>query len=135
MEELKPTILYVEDEPLISFAIATAFEDAGFAVVIAPTAQPALDILEQRATELSALVTDIRLPGGIDGWTIAHRARELCASLPVVYVSGDSAHEWASQGVPNSLMLQKPFAEGQLLAAVTTLLNQAAGKLPPDPPG
>ena len=129
-EETKPTILYVEDEKLIALAIVDAFEDAGFEVVHALDGKAAFAALEANGTAFAALVTDVRLPGGVNGWDIARRAREEDPRLPVVYASGDSAADWASQGVPNSLMLQKPFAEGQLLAAVTTLLNQAAGALP-----
>lgn len=130
MDEQKPTILYVEDEPLIALAVSAAFEAAGFAVLAAADSQRAVSTLEQQYASLAALVTDIRIPGGIDGWAVAHRARELEPRLAVVYVSGDSADDWPAEGVPNSLMLQKPFAEGQLVAAVTTLLNEAA-KSPP----
>jgi hypothetical protein len=44
----------------------------------------------------------------------------------VIYLSGDSAHEWTAQGVPGSVMLQKPFVMAQLITAITTLLNQAS---------
>ena len=128
--EQKPTILYVEDEGLVAVVVIEMLEDAGYDVVHAEDGPKAMTALEAQAGELAALVTDVRLPDGIKGWEIAHHARELNPALPVVYVSGDSAAEWAAHGVPNSLMLQKPFADGQLLAAVTTLLNDAAGRLP-----
>lgn len=131
VSEQKPTILYVEDEGLVAVVVMEMLEEAGFDVIHAPDGQKAMTVLEGHANDLAALVTDVRLPEGIKGWDIAHRARELNPALPVVYVSGDSAAEWAANGVPNSLMLQKPFADGQLLAAVTTLLNEAAGRLPP----
>jgi DNA-binding response OmpR family regulator len=63
---------------------------------------------------------------GPSGWEIGRRARELTPTLPVIYMSGDSAHEWSAHGVPQSIMLQKPFALAQLVTAVTTLLNQAS---------
>jgi hypothetical protein len=47
------------------------------------------------------------------------------SGLPVVYMSGDSAHEWSANGVPESVILQKPFVLVQLITAITTLLNQA----------
>jgi hypothetical protein len=40
-------------------------------------------------------------------------------------MSGDSAPEWTSKGVPNSIMVAKPFAPAQIITAVSTLLNQA----------
>ena len=43
--------------------------------------------------------------------------------FPVIYMSGDSAEDWSSQGVPNSIMLSKPFAPAQLVTAVSQVLN------------
>ena len=68
---------------------------------------------------------DIRLGAGPDGWAVARRARELVPTMPVVYMSGDSSPEWSSKGVPNSLMVAKPFAPAQIITAVSTLLNAA----------
>jgi len=59
----------------------------------------------------------------VDGWEIARHAREIDPEFRVVYMSGDSAEEWASKGVPNSIMLSKPFAPAQLSTAVSQLLN------------
>ncbi|HEV7437864.1 MAG TPA: hypothetical protein VGO22_23835 [Pseudorhizobium sp.] len=42
-------------------------------------------------------------------------------------MSGDSAKDWAANGVPDSIMLAKPFSLGQAVTAVSTLLN----KIPP----
>ena len=70
-----------------------------------------------------ALVIDIGLRGRIDGWEVAQHAREINPEFPVVYTSGKSAAEWPSKGVPNSIMLAKPFAPAQLVTAVANLLN------------
>ena len=56
---------------------------------------------------------------------MARRARELVPNMPVIYMSGDSSHEWSSKGVPNSLMVAKPFAPAQIITPVSTLLNAA----------
>lgn len=125
-----PLLLYVEDEALIAVAVSEALEEAGFDVQHVLNGQDAAAALRERADQFQALVTDVRLPE-VDGWELARLARELNPSIPVVYVSGDSAGEWSAHGVPNSLMLQKPFAMAQIVAAVTTLLNQAAAAPPP----
>jgi hypothetical protein len=44
-------------------------------------------------------------------------------NFPVVYMSGKDADDWASKGVPNSIMLAKPFAPAQLVTAVSQLLD------------
>jgi DNA-binding response OmpR family regulator len=130
MTEKLPLLLYVEDDTIVSMAVAEALEEAGFELEHAIDGKEALSALQARAQQFRALVTDVRLPE-IDGWAVAHLARELNPAIPVVYVSGDGTGEWSANGVPNSLMLQKPFALAQLVAAVTTLLNEAAAAMPP----
>jgi CheY-like chemotaxis protein len=71
------------------------------------------------------LVTDINLRGRMDGWDAARRAREIEPTFPVVYMTGAASEQWASQGVPNSILLNKPFASAQLVTALAQLLNAA----------
>jgi hypothetical protein len=56
------------------------------------------------------------------------------SSFPVVYMSGVAADEWLVQGVPNSIMLRKPFAPVQLVTAVSNLLNGCLSPKAPDEP-
>jgi len=70
-------------------------------------------------------VTDISIDGKVNGWDVAAKLRETNPALPVVYMSGAHAEDWASKGVPNSVMLAKPFAPAQLVTAVAQLLNSA----------
>ncbi|MGE5500489.1 MAG: response regulator, partial [Ignavibacteriales bacterium] len=80
-----------------------------------------------------ALVTDVNLGRGESGWDVARHGRELVAGLPVVYVSGDSGHDWQARGVPGSILVQKPFAPAQIVTAVATVLNDAPASLQSDP--
>jgi CheY-like chemotaxis protein len=119
----EPVVLLVEDEPLVLLVAQDALEAGGYTVLPAQSVSEAVEVLEQRSSELAGLVTDIRLPGGSDGWDLARRARELSAHLPVVYVTGDSAADWPVKGVPNSVVIQKPYAAIQLVTAVATLIT------------
>ncbi len=65
----------------------------------------------------------INLRGATNGWEIARRARASDPALAVIYMTAAAADEWASQGVPGSILLQKPFAPAQLVTAVAQLLN------------
>ncbi|MFA5969186.1 MAG: response regulator [Sphingomonas sp.] len=122
-------ILVVEDEALIADIVVSGLEDADYAVVTACTAEDAIDILEQDYATLRAVIADVNLaPDKLTGWDVARRARELTADLPIVYMSGASGHEWTSSGVPHSVLITKPFAIGQIITAVSQLLN-AAGAL------
>jgi DNA-binding response OmpR family regulator len=121
-----PTILVVEDDHLIQSVVEEALKEGGFEIVIASTAEHAAELLDSAQGEYRALVTDINLGRDrLDGWEVARRAREIDPAFPVVYMSGDSAEDWASKGVPNSIMLAKPFAPAQLVTAVAQLLNGA----------
>jgi DNA-binding response OmpR family regulator len=118
-------LLLVEDEVLIQEMLDTEFTEAGFEVAAVSSGTQALAELNADATRFKAIVTDIRLGAGPKGWDVADRARELVATMPIVYISGDSAHEWASKGVSNSVMVSKPFTPAQIITAVSTLLNHA----------
>src|SRR3954452_10800349 len=127
-----PALFLVEDDALIRELLETSLTDAGFEVVEVSCGTKALaqfqaDVARFRAvfTDIRAVFTDIRLGAGPDGWAVARRARELVPNMPVVYMSGDSSQEWSSKGVPNSLMVAKPFAPAQIITAVSTLLNAA----------
>jgi CheY-like chemotaxis protein len=124
--ESLPVILIVEDETLIQTLVEEALADGGFETAIAPSAEEAVTLLRSGVTDYRALVTDINLKGNMNGWEVARRAREIDPAFPIVYMTGAAADEWASQGVPNSVLLVKPFAPAQILTAVSQLLNAAA---------
>lgn len=106
---------------LIAAMVEGVFEDAGFDVRTALNAKDAETQVSELAPRLSALITDIRLGEGSNGWAVAVEARTKMPLLPVVYMTGDSADEWTAFGVPKRVLVQKPFVGAQVLAAVTTL--------------
>ena len=116
-------ILVVEDDPDIKPILEETLVDGGFEVTVATSGEEAIALLTANNSDYRALVTDIGLPGSLDGWDVARRAREIEAAFPVVYMSGEHGADWSSKGVPNSVMLGKPFAPAQLVAAVSNLLN------------
>ncbi|MFC7557366.1 response regulator [Pseudoroseomonas wenyumeiae] len=118
-------VLLVEDELTNLAVLQTALEDGGYDVVVAANGTSAIQTLDGQSAGFAALVTDIRLGQGPSGWDVARRARELKPETSIVYITGDSSADWAVQGVPKSLLLQKPFALAQLITAVSTLLNEA----------
>jgi len=116
--------LVVEDETLIEEVVVLGLEDAGYAVATAHTAEEAIASLEKTDSTVRTIVTDVNLvPNKLTGWDVARRARELTADIPIVYMSGASGHDWTSHGVPNSVLIAKPFAIGQIVTAVSQLLN------------
>lgn len=124
MQEL-PVILVVEDDQLIQELVEEALTDGGFESFIASSGEEAVGLLEENHGKYRALITDINLTGELDGWGVAKLARELNPDIQVIYVTGAAADEWASRGVPNSILLNKPFAPAQVVTAVAQLLNSS----------
>jgi DNA-binding response OmpR family regulator len=118
-------VLYVEDEPLLRELAAVILEDAGFDVVTVEDGVAAFEALDDNGEPFCAIVTDINLGEGPDGWAVAKHGRELNRKLPVVYVTGASAHQWRAEGVSDSLLITKPFQPRQILDAVRTVLQKS----------
>ena len=121
-----PVVLVVEDEEPLQLVIHDGLKDGGFDVFVVASAREALALLESGV--VSALVTDINVADGYNGWDIARQAREIDPSLAVVYASSVSADDWRAQGVPNSILMVKPFALAHLVTAVSQLLNTGEGR-------
>jgi DNA-binding response OmpR family regulator len=119
-------VLVVEDDAPLQSIIEDALTDGRFEPAIAASGEEAVTLLMGLKGKYRALVTDVQLRGVMDGWEVAKRAREIDPEFPIVYMTGGHAAEWPSHGVPNSILLTKPFAPAQLVAAVSQLLN--AGK-------
>ncbi len=119
-------VLVVEDDAPVQTIVEEALADGGFEPAIAASGEEAVTLLKGIKGKYRALVTDIQLRGVMDGWEAARRAREIDPEFPIVYMTGGNAADWPSRGVPNSILLTKPFAPAQLVTAVSQLLN--AGK-------
>jgi len=117
-------LLLAEDEPLLHMILEEGLQEAGFEIVFAASGVAALNELEADAVRFRAVLTDIRLGTGPSGWDVGRRARELIADMPIVYMTGDSGYEWASKGVPNSILIRKPFVVPQIVMAISSLLNK-----------
>lgn len=117
-------ILVVEDDHIIQLLVEETLSGGGFEAFVVSSGEKAVELLDASGAKYRALVTDINLGREkLDGWDVARRAREIEPEFPVVYMTGDGVVDWASKGVPNSIILTKPFAPAQLLTAVSQLLN------------
>ena len=119
----KVNILLVDDQPgkLLSYeAILTGLNEN---LLKASSGKEALEQLDSSSGSIRGLVTDVNLGPGLDGWSIARRARELIPGLPVVYVTGKGEHEWTSKGVPHSVAIGKPFDPTQVVIVISHLLD------------
>jgi DNA-binding response OmpR family regulator len=124
IEDLSLPLLLVEDDHLLRLDAEEVLTESGFEVTSVSTGEAAFAALDRDGSRFIGVVTDIRLGRGANGWQVGQYARERVFGIPVVYVTADSASEWTVHGVPNSILLQKPFVPAQLIAAISGLLNQ-----------
>jgi len=106
--EQPPVLIIVEDDELVRLTLADALADAGFEVLEAAEATSALALVCDRP-DIAAMLTDINLPGGIDGFALARAARRIRPILPVVYASGRFAADEGGRAVEGAVFLAKPF--------------------------
>ncbi len=112
-----PRVLVVEDEFLISAMVADVLAEHGCEVHVAANAKDALEHLTCGAP-CDVLFTDINLPGGVDGATLAQLARQLRPGLPVVYASGLVSGDRAAQCGARRDLRAQAIRSGQGLRAV-----------------
>jgi CheY-like chemotaxis protein len=125
----RPVLLVVEDDFLVRLTLADGLADAGFEVLEAGDGQEALALLVERS-DIDAMLTDINLPGGSDGFALARAARVLRPDLPILYASGRYAGVEEGRGVAGARFLAKPFTPSLAVEVLTGLINDAA----PTPP-
>jgi CheY-like chemotaxis protein len=117
-----PLVLVVEDEYLQLSDVERALTDGGFAANGVSSGEEALALFKSNGKNYVALVTDVNLSGRLNGWEVARRIREKEPSFPVVYMTA-FAEDWASQGVPSSVLVAKPYTPAQLVTALSSLIN------------
>jgi len=115
-------ILVVEDDALIREFVVEALREQGYDVIHAANGEEALAWCGRQVADV--LITDVKLPGSIDGWQIAERCREHDPGLPVIYATGFSPV--AARPVRGSLTLQKPYHPEDVVRAVRQVASDRA---------
>ena len=113
-------ILFVEDDPITGLSTCGFIRDRGFSVLDADCAAEARQILDRHGY-LSALVTDVDLGAGEDGFALARQARAAYPHLPVVFISGTASSRHASEGVAGSVFIGKPYHPRQIVDALSAM--------------
>ena len=119
--EQKPVVLIVEDEFLVRIFAGEIAEEAGFDAVAAADADEAIRILQNR-TDIRVVLTDINLPGYLDGLELAHAIRHRWPSIQVVVTSG-RMRPAADELPEHSHFVPKPYDFTRL----TGLLQELGG--------
>jgi CheY-like chemotaxis protein len=119
------TIMVVEDEPAVRYLVQRLLTRQGYRVIEAASGDEALGLWAAHRDEVSILLTDIVMPGRLDGHELAARLTAEKPDLRVITMSGYDPAEVADQagGRPH---LRKPFSVDDLLGAIESTLRDGA---------
>ncbi len=117
----KIRVLVVEDEFFIAEWVAESLSDLGFAVEVVSNARDALRYLVSASVDV--LFTDINLPGGMDGATLARQARQLSPELPVIYASARVATLEPEARVGGAVFVRKPYEPEMVGRLITEVMR------------
>ena len=118
-------IMVVEDDLLLNTATCDCLQTYGYQADPFYCAATAIEALK-RGEYIAALVTDIDLGVGADGFQVAAQARQLYPRLPVVFASGTRGAQHTSYGVRGSAFVPKPFRPHQIIHALQAMRLEAA---------
>ena len=116
----RQTVLIVEDEVLIRMSSAATLEDAGFRILEAGSSAEALQILAANK-DIDILMTDVRLPGEMDGLDLVALVHRVHPDIRAIVVSGNTSAEDASNAGAIGF-LPKPYMAHSLVCAVNELI-------------
>jgi CheY-like chemotaxis protein len=104
------TVLLVEDEVLVRLMIADKLRNAGYTVIEASSAQEALEVLRHTNVAVRVILSDIQMPGALDGVGLARKVRSEYPAIKIVLTSGYlTALDWTD----HDGSFPKPYKSGQ----------------------
>ena len=118
------TVLVVDDEPTVRMLIVDALQELGYACAEAADGPAGLRLLQSNA-RFDLLITDVGLPGGLNGRQVADAARALRPELKVMFITGYAENAALNHGhiQPGMEVLTKPFAVSDLAARVDRMIR------------
>ena len=115
-------LLLVEDDFLIRLSLSEVLADDGFEVIEAEDGETALARLEER-DDFAMMLTDIQLPGHLDGHGLAEKARTRCPGLRVIFMSGRPQGPHPLN--PLDTYVNKPYLPSAVSALISRMLGGA----------
>ena len=122
MTQEAAVIMVVDNEAPIRSAIAARLDLEGYAVVEAASADEAIDTIQHRAVD--AVISDVRMPGHMDGVGLAVWISKNAPSVAVLLMSGRRPPDALKHLLPAVPFFHKPFAMGALLTALDRRIHK-----------
>ena len=118
-------VLVVEDEAMIRMSLVWELEDAGFVVLEAKNADVAMALITDRS-DIVVVVTDVRMPGSVDGLGLAAWMREHAASVPIVITTALAEFpDIAAINPAIARIVAKPYSSQEVAAWVREVNSRA----------
>ena len=119
------TVLIVDDEPTVRMLVTEVLEDLGYTAIEAADGAAGLRVLQSDA-RIDLLVTDVGLPGGMNGRQMADAGRVLRPGLKVLFITGyaENAALGTGQLEPGTAVLTKPFVVEALALRIRRMIEQ-----------
>ncbi len=117
------TILMVDDEPEVRTSSTEILEELGYTIIQATDGNKALEVLRSQR-HIDLMITDIGLPGGLNGYQLAEKARMLWPELKILFITGYAQNTMTGSKAlaPGMEVLRKPFDMGALANKVSNML-------------
>jgi DNA-binding response OmpR family regulator len=121
-------ILLVEDDFLVRLVLAEELEREGFAVCQAENSDQAIALLQNPPAAFTLVITDIHMPGHLNGLEVARRVRRQHPEVPIIYTTGrPEVLDGFDHLGDKEVLVQKPYVPTDLLVVVWQLLNTGDG--------
>jgi CheY-like chemotaxis protein len=118
--ETRQTILVVEDEILVRMSVADQLREAGYVVIETANADEALAVLRTTRSEVKLVLSDLRMPGVLDGAGLARLLRLKYPTIKIVLTSGHlNTLDW----IEHDGYFQKPYLSDLLIKHIRTLVK------------
>lgn len=123
-QKSQQTVLIVDDEPAIRLLVAEVLNSLGYVAIEAVDGMEGLRVL-QSEVRIDLLITDVGLPGGMNGRQMADAGRNYRPELPVLFITGYAAHSVLDKSClePLTQVLTKPFELKALSSRITELIE------------
>ena len=122
------TVLVVDDEPTVRMLVTEVLEDLGYTAIEAADGPAGLQVLRS-SVRLDLLVTDVGLPGGMNGRQVADAGRAVRPDLKVLFITGYAENAVVGNGRldPGMHVMTKPFALEALAGRIMELTGRQPG--------
>ena len=124
------TILVVDDEPGILDLVQRVLKHANYNVVPSRSGDHAWGVIERGQPKVDLVLTDIVMPGSMDGFTLAKNTRRKYRKLPVLFMTGalPESDEKAAEMARERRLLRKPFSPKELLEFVDSHFGESGAQ-------